>query len=206
MTIPLPKRPSLPRKPARAGGRKPAEGLGLPQLSSTPLTDQFGLALSWSEGLGNRQRSWLALAYEELGFDKRIPPSQQGNYGSSGTIPEMVFLGGLLSRGLRHIEDYEFQSEALGGRRFPGGAVLDFLVYTNGLRVGVRVESVFHASDFVFAGNAKVREDDSQRIRLESSGVVDRVVQVNRQSDGYPLEGASESLADADLDRVLNVT
>lgn len=206
MSIPLPRRPSLPRKPARGGGRKPVEPLGLPELSSTALTDEFGLALSWVDGLGSRARSWLALAYQELGFDKRIPPSQQGHYGSSGTIPEMVFLGGLLSRGKRYMEDYEFQSEALGGRRFPGGAVLDFLVYTNGLRVGVRVESVFHASDFVFAGMAKVREDEGQRIRLLSSGIVDRVVGVNRASDGYPLEGANDALCDADVDRVLNAT
>lgn len=203
----LPHRPSLPRKPARPGGRKPTEPLGLPDVgTSNPLKDEFGLAWVWVEGLGNRVRWWLSLAYEELGFDKNIPPSRQGNYGSSGTIPEMAFLGGLISRGKRYMEDYEFQSEALGGRRFPGGAVLDFLVYTNGLRVGVRVESVFHASDFVFAGMGKVREDEGQRIRLLSGGVVDRVVGVNRASDGYPLEGSNDALADADLDRVLSVT
>lgn len=203
----LPRRPSLPRKPARGGGRKPVEPLGLPEIGkSNPLKDEFGLAWSWVEGMGTTQREWLSLAYAELGFDKNIPPSRQGSYGSSGTIPEMVFLGGLLSVGKRYMEDYEFQSEALGGRRFPGGAVLDFLVYTNGLRVGVPVESVFHASDFVFAGMGKVREDDAQRIRLLSHGIVDRLVIVNRTSDGYPLENSNEALCRADLDRVLNAT
>lgn len=203
----LPRRPSMARKPARGGGRAPVEPLALPKLGVGKAdVDQFGLSLSWAGELGERQREWLALAYRELGFDTTRPPSSQGGFGSSGTIPEIVFLGGLLDRGKQHIVDYEFQSEALGGRRFPGGAVLDFLVYANGLRVGVRVESVFHASDFVFAGNAGVNEDEGQRIRLLSGGAVDRVVAVNRQSDGYPLEGGNPALADADVNRVLNVT
>jgi len=205
MSTRLPSRPGLPRRSALPGGRKPSEQPALGKLEAKPLHDQFGLAWVWAEKLGERARSWISLAYEELGFNKDKPPSGQGSYGSSGTIPEFVFLGGLLSRGLRYGEDYEFQSEALGGRRFPGGAVLDFLVYRNGLSVGVRIESVFHASDFIFAGAAKVRQDEGQRIRLLSGGAVNRVVGVNRQSDGYPLEGNNNALADNDLNRVLDV-
>jgi hypothetical protein len=204
MSITLPKRQSLPRKPALPGGRAPFESLALPQPKVGQADhDQYGLARAWAGDMGQRVREWLSVAYEYLGFDKNKPPSGQGHFGSSGTIPEIAFMGGLLSRGLKPFINFEFQSEALGGRRFPGGAVLDFLVYVNGLRVGVRVESVFHASDFVFAGNAKVREDEAQRIRLESGGAVDRVINVNRQSDGYPLEGANDALADRDVDRVL---
>jgi hypothetical protein len=204
--VSLPKLQSLPRKPALPGGRRPYDPLSLPQLGESPIRkDQFGLAVAWSEELGLRVRQWMARAYEYLDFDKNVPPSRQGHFGSSGTIPEIAFMGALLTEGLVPFEDFEFQSEAMGGRRFPGGAVLDFLVYVNGLRVGVRVESVFHASDFIFAGNAKVNEDESQRIRLQSSGAVDRVVAVNRQSDGYCLEGANDALADADLRRVLDV-
>lgn len=202
----LPKLQSLPRKPPLPGGRKPNEMPSLPQIGEgKPLVDQFGLSVNWSEDLGLRVREWMARAYDYLKFDKRFPPSGQGGFGSSGTIPEIAMMGGLLTEGLVPFQDFEFQSEAMGGRRFPGGAVLDFLVYRNGLRVGVRVESVFHASDFVFAGNAKVVEDEGQRIRLLSGGSVDRVVAVNRQSDGYPLEGSNDSLATADLDRVLNI-
>jgi hypothetical protein len=141
-----------------------------------------------------------------VGFNKNLPPSGQGTFGSSGTIPEMVFFGGLLDRGLIPLVDFEFQSEALGGRRFPGGAVLDFLVRVNGLDVGVRVESVYHASDFAFAGLAKVQEDEGQRVRLLAGGSVQRVVSVNRVSDGYPLESSNNALADADLQRVMTVT
>jgi hypothetical protein len=203
----LPRRPSLPRKPARGGGRAPIAPLELPKIEAvTASHDQYGLAWSWAEGLGERCREWMAKAYEYVGFNKNLPPSGQGTFGSSGTIPEMVFFGGLLDRGLIPLVDFEFQSEALGGRRFPGGAVLDFLVRVNGLDVGVRVESVYHASDFAFAGLAKVREDEGQRVRLLAGGSVQRVVSVNRTSDGYPLEGANNALADADLQRVMNVT
>lgn len=201
----LPKLPSLPRRPALPGGKKPYESPARPEIAAGRAThDEYGLAWQWAEGLGQRQREWIAKGYEYLGFDKNGPPAQQGHFGSSGTIPEIVFFGGLLDRGLIPFEDFEYQSEAMGGRRFPGGAVLDFLVYTNGLRVGVRVESVYHASDFIFAGLSKVREDEGQRIRLESGGTVDRVVGVNRQEDGYGLEGPNSEIADADMDRVLH--
>lgn len=204
--IDLPSRPSLPRKPALPGGTRPYDPPTLPEIpAGKPRTDEHGLALSWCEDLGFRVRGWLARAYEYLGFDKQFPPSGQGHFGSSGTVPEIAFMGGLLTRGLEPFRDFEFQSEAMGGRRFPGGAVLDFLVYVNGLNVGVRVESVFHASDFVFAGQAKVNEDEAQRVRLLSSGAVDRVVAVNQQADGYPLEGSNDALADADVNRVMGI-
>jgi hypothetical protein len=203
----LPRRPSLPRKPARGGGRAPIAPVELPKIEAVTAThDQYGLAWSWAEGLGERCREWMAKAYEYVGFNKNLPPSGQGTFGSSGTIPEMVFFGGLLDRGLIPLVDFEFQSEALGGRRFPGGAVLDFLVRVNGLDVGVRVESVYHASDFAFAGLAKVQEDEGQRVRLLAGGSVQRVVSVNRVSDGYPLESSNNALADADLQRVMTVT
>lgn len=203
---PLLPRTPLPRKFAMPGGRKPNEFPANVDIKpGEPVRDQYGLAWQWAEKYGQRVREWLAKAYEHLNFDKDFPPSRQGHFGSSGTTPEIAFYGGLLDRGLRPYEDFEFQSEQMGGRKFPGGAVLDFLVYVNGLNVGVRVESVFHASDFAFAGLAKVREDEGQRIRLLTNGFIDRVVAVNRSSDAYPLEGVNDQLADADLSRVLSV-
>ena len=200
-------RPAVYRRPARFGGTKPFEPVPIAELApyESPR-DRYGLPLlTWAGKYGDRVREYLALCYEFFGYDKDIPPIQQGTFGSSGSTPELVFFGGLLKRGLRYGVDFQFQSDALGGRQMPGGAVIDFIVYANGLRVGVRVDSVFHSSSFVWAGRSKVFEDEEQRIRLLARSTVDRVMEVNRRSDAYPLEGGQNSdlLVDRDFDRVL---
>lgn len=200
--------PARPRLPSRF----PLPGRGrLPDLTAGPDLklgeaehDEYGLARHWAGDYCPRVREYLAAAYEYLRLDKDAAPARQGLI-IAGTVPELVFFGGLLKRGLLPFRDFEFQSEALGGREMPGGAVLDFVVFVRGLKVAVPVQSVFHASDGAFAGQSKVFEDYEQRVRVVARGSVDRVVPVNLPELGYPLERGPDELCDQEFYRVMTI-
>lgn len=179
------------------------------KLDITPLVGVDGLG-PWADDLPPKSREYIRRAYDFFRLDPLLPPSQQvmpaGDSGKGGTVPEMVVLGGLLARrysfGGGSARSFANQDWVLGGRRIPGGAVVDTVVFLAGEVVAVRVESVFHAPNGVFAGGAKVEQDRNQRIRLESRGGYQRIVDVNRYSDGFPLENGPDALVDRDFDRI----
>jgi hypothetical protein len=191
----------------------------LPVMEAGPETgnDEFGFSLSVFGRFPRIIRYYLSIAYDYANLDKRQTPSQQGlvggDRGVAGTVPEMVFFGMLLDAGFRISQSgffgktprsFLFQSRLLGGR-VPGGAVSDFVVFINGRTIAVRIHSVFHEERNPFgSGGAKSEEDKRQRIKLRSAGYLDNVVDVNRASDGLPLENGPAALVRNDLRRVMN--
>lgn len=204
-----PSRPDRPRRPARpslpgGAGRLPA----LPGPEAQPR-DQVGFGLGpWAEDLPGISKQYVSRAYEFFQADKRLPPSQ--HFGpTSGTIPELVVFGGLLVRGFTPYggtaRSFEFQSMQLGGRELPGGAVVDFILFHNNRRIGVRVESVFHAlSDPFGRGASEVEEARRQKARLLARGAVDNIVDVNLASQGFALEHGPSAVVHNDFRRMLN--
>ncbi len=88
-----PRRPRLPRRaPMPSRGR--ADILRPTELEErTDGTDEYGMLLTVFGHLPSVSRSYIARSFESLGLDKRITPTHQ----QAGTIPEMVFYGGLLA-------------------------------------------------------------------------------------------------------------
>lgn len=202
-------RPAKPRRPARPrlpGNNRAATGAVPQGRIGVADTDEFGLSRDIFGHLPPRARQYLARAYTHWGLDKMVAPIHQqmpgGDTGNAGTIPEMVFYGGLLERNMLPFKDFQFQHELLGGRDLPGGAVADFIVFVNGEKVGVPVQSPFHAETFVFAGLAKVNLDLNQQVRLTSRGAIDRVVLVNEPPSHY-LEAGPDVMVDREFRRVL---
>lgn len=195
--------PSRPRKP-RIPGNLPV--VGLPEKKpevGKPLTDEWGLLLSVFGELPPRSRQYIALAYDYMHLDKHVAPTHQG----AGTMPEMVFFGGLLARGFTYRQGesntFEFQTDLLGGRRIPGGTVADFTVFHDGGIVAVYVQSVFHAAGFVWAGRATVEQERNLYLQVAAQRGVRAVVEVNQVWQGFPLENGPDDLVDNDFRRVL---
>lgn len=191
--------PKLPSRPALPGRRLPdLPGLEIPEVPKPAPRFGFGV---WADGLPPRSLEYLREAYEYFKLDPRVPPTHQ----EWGTIPEMVVMGGLIERNFEYGQHFgrgfDFQSELLGGRNLPGGAVVDVVVYHNARVVGVRVQSVFHGLRSPFGGGgAKVEEDINQRIRLETRGSLDGVVDVNANQE---LELGPDPLVDREFERIL---
>ncbi len=201
---PLPRKPRLPTTPHHA----PA-----PAFKPFPVgqadTDEFGLDTKVFGAYCTAIRKYIAKAYEFFHLDKRVAPTHQlvtASVNGSGTIPEMVTVGGLLERGFTYgghgTRSFAYQSQALGGR-IPGGAVVDVLVIINARHIGVRVQSIFHAPTSPFSGLAKVEEDERQRLRLLATVQIDAVVDVNRDIDGYPLEQGPDPMVEREFDRIM---
>jgi hypothetical protein len=92
----------------------------------------------------------------------------------------------------------------LGGRAIQGGgAVVDFIVYRDHLKIGLRVESVYHSAFDPFGrGGVKSRIDFEQGIRLQSRGAVDLLMSDNLAVWGFPLESGPDDLVELDLSRI----
>lgn len=170
------------------------------------FVDEFGLSYELYRYYPKLSRQYIATAIEHVGGDKLTPPIQQG----IGTAPELVIIGGLLERdfdfqGIRGNRSFYFQSEELGGRR-PGGAVVDVMVYIGGEKIGVRVQSRWHAlNEPFFQGRAKVEEDKRQLLRLLSNAQIDRIVDVN-QPPQLVLETGPDALVLREFDRIITGT
>lgn len=203
MSIKNPSKPRRPSLPAKGGGRL-GEVPTFPAFPEVQHTDEFGLGW-WARELPTRARQYIARAYEEFHYDKRYQPIEVYGQGSSGTIPEAVLHGGLLSRGygFRHgSPSFDFQDPELGGRKLPGGAVVDVIVYQNGRKGGVRVSSIYHSTADPFGkGGSETEEARQQRIRLLARGTLDWVLDVNLAPE-FCLENGPDFLIDRDLDRI----
>lgn len=201
----LPRLPSLPNSGRRADYPPRAE----PEAQQ-PLTDQYGLSVEVFGELPSLARKYIARAFDELGLDKRITPTRQmlpsGDRGAAGTIPEMIFFGGLLEHGygFRVIgKGFEFQSELLGGR-IPGGSVADFLIFNGPRQTAVFVQSFFHSYASPFAGGSKVEEDRLLFLRLQSLHGITAVVTVNDPDWGFPLEHGSAPMIRREIERAIH--
>lgn len=84
-----------------------------------------------------------------------------------GTNPEWWVYKWLLKQGLREGQDFQYQEAELGGRP-AGGAVGDFAVQWNGLRLLWRAQG-YHWH-FALGGNVQA-QDFEQRRRLEAVGL-----------------------------------
>jgi hypothetical protein len=214
MSTTIPKLPSRPKLPARPALGKRFELPAFPLPEAKPRdTDEYGLG-TWAAEIGPTARGYLARAYSYLKLDKAITPTAQSSpiaevNAGAGTVPELVFFGGLLARNFTSngygSRTFQFQSYQLGGRKVPGGAVVDFVLYLGGRVIGVRVDSVFHGlSDPFGRGASEVEEAASQRRRLLASSGLDTVVDVNKSDYGYPMEpGGPDGLVDVDIDEAL---
>lgn len=194
--------PSLPRKPAL-----PSRGRARERLTGGPeargqATDEFGLSVTVFGKLPGLARQFLALSLEELHASKMVTPTQQG----LGTIPEMIFFGGLLSYGFgfrKSGKGFDFQSDLLGGR-IPGGSVTDFLIFNGPRRIAVFVQSPFHSYALPFAGGAKVEDDRNLFLRLQAYAGISAVIGVNQPDWGYPLERGPAMLIRREIERAIN--
>ena len=197
--------PSLPRLPSLPSGGRGELG-ALPELKQPKdrSTDQYGLSMETFGTLPSICRRYLSTANEKYGLPKDVTPTQLG----FGTIPEIVFMGGLLVRGFRPNMPlgggFVFQSELLGGRRLPGGTVADFTVYVGNRVVAVYVDSFFHSAQNPFGGAAKIEQEVRLRLRLLSRAGVDAVIRVSRVEEGNPLEHGPAILVERDFQRVLS--
>lgn len=169
-----------------------------------PLRDEFGLLWTIYRNFPRIIREYVAYALEHIsGASKSVSPSQAGY----GTVPELVVYGGLLKRGydpqVTRSKGFYFQSSMLGGR-VPGGAVVDFLVIVgSGERVGVRVQSKFHALQDPFGlGTQKVYADEAQRLRLLTNRTITRLVDVNLPPL-RALENGPEAAVYREFERIL---
>jgi hypothetical protein len=196
--------PALPRLPALPSGGR-GETAALPELKepNNNATDQYGLSVETFGTLPSICRRYLSTAYDKYGLPKDVTPTQLG----FGTIPEIVFMGGLLVRGYRPNMamggGFVFQSELLGGRRLPGGTVADFTVFVGNRVIAVYVDSFFHSPQNPFGGAAKIEQEVRLRLRLLSRAQVDAVIRVSRVEEGNPLEKGPAFLVYRDFERVL---
>jgi hypothetical protein len=202
-TIALPKLPALPRLP---GGGRPLAPAASGRLDPAKGTDEFGLGI-WAVGLPRASRRYIAVTYEHFGLDKSKQPTAVFA-ATSGTVPESVTMGWLLTNhyGYKHggPRGFDFQGQVLGGRAIQGGgAVVDFIVYRDHLKIGLRVESVYHSAFDPFGrGGVKSRIDFEQGIRLQSRGAVDLLMSDNLAVWGFPLESGPDDLVELDLSRI----
>lgn len=171
-----------------------------------PIRDQYGLA-AWAQRFPNEVRRRLAVALRRTGGSLDHPPTTAGY----GTVPELVVMGGLFELGFKSAprgfighsnRSFIFQSKLLGGRK-PGGAVADFIVFNNLVTTAVRVDSIYHNLESPFGGGVATEKDKIQALRLQAEPFVDRVVDVNRKEDGYPLEHGPEAAINRDFLRIL---
>lgn len=205
--ISRPRRPSAPKKARIAS---PVQSITLPAYEppqpGRAVTDEFGLSVEKYKGVPRISRQYLALAYRHLGLDPSVSAVENMS-AVAGTLPEMVFYGALLARGFsdtaRTARSFAFQSFELGGRRVPGGAVVDFVVFINNRAIGVRVDSVYHNAANPFGlGGAEIQASILQKERLEARANLS-IEDVNLAALGYPLENGPDQLVDYDIDRVL---
>lgn len=209
---PRSRRPSRESKASRTGGIKAVTLQPMPESWNTAYavtqpTDEFGLTNTIYNKFPKATRYYVSVALTALNLPTDIPPQAQG----FGTIPELCIYGGLLERGYKRSSNgfvdapgrsFIFQSRLLGGR-VPGGAVADFVVFTAGVTIAVRVESIFHSVGQPFgSGGVKIEEDYLQRLRLESAGFIDMVIDVNRASTGFCLENGPDVLVEDDFRRI----
>ena len=171
-----------------------------------PIRDQFGLG-KWAARFPPEVRRLLVIALRSTGGSLDHPTSPVGY----GTVPELVILGGLLERGFtssrsgfigHSVHSFIFQSKLLGGRK-PGGAVADFIVFNQHRTIAVRVDSIYHNPESPFGGAAATERDLVQAARLIGEPFIDRVVDVNRREDGYPLEHGPGMLIRRDFERIM---
>lgn len=159
-------RPSLPKRPPLPGG---VPDIGIPDLNLArpePETDEFGLATQFYGDYPREQRRLVAKFITEVGGSKRARPPL------GATIPEGVMFGLFLDHGYEwtnapevRVNEFRFQSYELGGRQ-PGGAVTDFYVNVNGVRVAVRVNGAFHDLRDPFGSGGQNRQREI-RLRTE---------------------------------------
>ena len=165
-------------------------------------TDEYGLKWTLYRNYPKRSRYYVSIALAYLRKPRDKSPITLG----IGTIPELVVFGGLLRRdytfnGLTQGSFY-FQSEQLGGREVPGGAVVDFLVWIGGEKVGVRVQGKYHALDNPFyVGREKVEEDELQRTKLLARAGFTRLVDVN-EAPRYALEKGPDAAVEQEFRRI----
>lgn len=197
-----PKLPSLPRIPSRTKAPAPVE-MARPETREQE-TDEYGLSAEMVETMSPLARQYLARCMEFVGLNKRESPTRQG----FGTIPECVLFGGLLERGFTFgnagPQSFEYQSKLLGGRRVPGGTVIDVLIYSGNRRIAVYVDSIFHSLENPFGGLSKIYTDDARFIRALGAPSIDALVRVNRGSAGYPLENGPDAVILHEFDRMLH--
>ncbi len=202
-TIALPSRPALPPLP---GGTQPSRVQPLRKLGPAQELDEFGLG-TWSANTPRASRRYIAVAYEHFGLDKTKQPTAVFSH-SSGTFPECVVMGWLFVNGYVYKQQggrgFDFQGAVLGGRALQGGgAVLDFVVYRNQVKIGIRVESVYHtAMDPFGRGTVKTYMDYNQALQLEMRRAVDLVMSVNLGVSGFPLENGPDDAVEDDLRRI----
>ncbi len=200
-------RPALPKRPSKPGAVRTLEVPTFPAFDDPHNADEFGLGW-WAHELPRLARQYIARAYEEFHLDKRYQPIEVYGQGSSGTVPEAVLHGGLLSRGYgfrKGSPSFDFQDPRLGGRKLPGGAVVDLVVYERGRVGGVRVSSIYHSLQDPFGrGGSETEEARQQRVRLLARGGLDWVLDVNLPPQ-FCLEHGPDPAIDADLDRIRRV-
>lgn len=166
------------------------------------VTDEYGLLWSLYRNYPARSRYYVSIALEFLKKPKNVSPQAMG----VATIPELVCFGGLLRRNYRFNSmgpgSFFFQSEQMGGREVPGGAVIDFLVYVGNEKVGVRVNGKFHALDSPFyTGRQKVEEDRLQQIKLLARAGFTRLVDVN-EAPRYFFEKGPDPMVEQEFRRI----
>lgn len=201
-------RPSLPKKPRLvplpAAISEPGLGVLERLPEHEPAVDAFGLSVAIYGNFPREQRRLIAKMISEVGGSKRARPPL------AATVAEAIFFGLLLDNGFKHrpgvvagSRHFIFQSYELGGRQ-PGGAVVDFMVYHNGVRKAVRVQSAFHDLRDPFGAGGQVQAVEARlKEQLLSSFFIDEVIDVNEppervlETSGDPVRVKSE------LDRVL---
>lgn len=200
-----PKVPALPRLvPLPNGVPQP----GMPTLEvypeAKPVVDEFGLDVGIYGNFPREQRRLLALAIRDMDGSKRARPPL------GATIPEAIFYGLLVDNGFSHrpgvlagSRHFIFQSYQLGGRQ-PGGAVVDFMVYYNGARIAVRVQSVFHALRHAFSSGGQTQQVELRlKEQLLAAFFIDDVVDVNEPPERVLETRNDPARIKSELDRVL---